>query len=86
MTAHRICKQRGCITILSYANPGDHCWVHTPDLTQQVRPERRKAPRRNVMSYRFTDGIRGTYDLTAAERSAYERWADALATEIGEGA
>lgn len=65
-----VCAKRGCVTALSFRNPGEFCWTHTPDLgnpgTSHLKPRR-------VMSEGFLAGIEGTYEPTATDRARMRR-------------
>lgn len=55
----KVCRKRGCDTVLSRYNTSDRCDIHTKE--------------RNATSSRFIENVRGTYRLTREEREALER-------------
>ena len=64
MKRRRVCRERGCDTLLSEYNDEPCCWVHTkPHVFRQ----------RVSMSNAFLGNIPGAYDITAADRRDLER-------------
>jgi len=41
----RVCRARGCRTVLSVYNTGDRCWEHTPRTPYLFNVRRYAAPR-----------------------------------------
>jgi len=64
---HRVCEEKGCVTVLSSYNPGPTCWVHAGPA---IRPFAAH-PKKDFTSEKFVAGITGTYDLSAKERIDY---------------
>ena len=66
------CKHKGCITELSKSNPGEHCFVHTLDMTQTLRPAKhvRESSR---MSKRFLNNLPGVYVISTDDMKSWPK-------------